>query len=555
MRVWSVGVLAVVLWSLSVTSLAEGWSLFSRYHRDVSVQRVELLERRVLGKLEDGRFYLTERDAIEMALANNLGINVQRHAVLVSDWAIRQRESYYDPQGTFGFNWDRQTNPSASVLQGGTSVTDILTTYNLGYQQPFKWGTSIDATFMGNRNRSTNFFSSLIPAIRTEAQIIIRQDLLRGFGKAAAEYDIEISRNNLDISAEEFRQQATDTIVQVQNNFWELEFALNDLEVRKKSLEYAQTVLEQNQARFEVGTASRLEVVEAEAEVASRREELIRAQYTYRRVQDALVRLISDFEDPQTFTGELVPVATGEELVRETRPFEDLLSIAGEMRPELQKADLNIANLEVNLEKSRDQLRPGLQALAGYQWFGLGGTRIDRDYSQGFFNAPVLAVVPGGIGDSLAQLLSGDYGGYVVGLSLQLPIKNSAAQAMNAEAQINLRRGEMEKRTLRQQVALEIRDALTQVQMNEARLEASQAAVEASSERLQGEEARFEVGMGTTRQLIEAQRDLLQTKSTEVRARTDLIKSLALLDQAVGRTFDRKGIVLDDALDLNVVEP
>lgn len=530
--------------------------LIGKYYKDEPTRSVVIDAPRLEGRLEGDTLHLTEAEVIRMALVNNLDINVERHASLSRAWDITLNESYYDPKTVFGFNWDRQVNPTTSILQGGTSVTDVLTSYTLGYEQAFSTGTSFEISFLGNRNRTTNFFTSLIPAIRTEFAVLLRQDLLRGFGKAAAEYEIEISRNNEDITAEEFRERVTDIIVQVQDRYWELDYAVNDLEVRKKALEYAETVLNQNQARFEVGTASRLEVVEAEAEVAARREELIRAQFTYRRVQDALVQMISDFEDPWRFKGQIVPVVDIDVSDLPEEPFEKLMEVAGELRPEIQREDLNIANYMVSLERSRDQLRPTLQLVAGYQWFGLGGNNIVRDYSgDNFFDAPIIDVIPGGFGDAMSQMLGGSFGGYIVGLNLQLPIKNVEARAVNAKAQIDLRRAEMNKQAIRQKVGLEVRDALTQVQMNKARLEASQATVRAESERLQGEEARFEVGMGTTRLLIEAQRDLLTAKSVEVRALTELIKSYALLDKAVGRTFRKHNIRLNDALETNVKNP
>jgi outer membrane protein TolC len=511
---------------------------------------------RLEGRLEGDTLHLTEAEVIRMALVNNLDINVERHASLSRAWDVALNKAFYDPKTNFGFNWDRQVNPTTSILQGGPSVTDIMTSYNLGYQQAFSTGTSFEISFLGNRNRTTNFFTSLIPAIRTEFSVLLRQDLLRGFGKADAEYEIEISRNNQDITAEEFRERVTDIIVQAQDRYWELDYAVNDLEVRKKALEYAETVLDQNQARFEVGTASRLEVVEAEAEVAARREELIRAQFTYRRVQDALVQMISDFEDPWRFKGQIVPVVDIDVSDLPEEPFERLMELAGELRPEIQREDLNIANYMVSLERSRNHLRPTLQLVAGYQWFGLGGNNIVRDYSgDNFFDAPIIDIIPGGFGDAMSQMLGGSFGGYIVGLNLQLPIKNVESRAVNAKAQIDLRRAEMNKQAVRQKVGLEVRDALTQVQMNKARLEASQATVRAEAERLQGEEARFEVGMGTTRLLIEAQRDLLTAKSVEVRARTELIKSHALLDKAVGRTFREHNIRLNDALETNVKDP
>jgi outer membrane protein TolC len=425
--------------------------------------------------------------------------------------------------------------------------------YTFGYQHAFSTGTSLDFSFIGNRTDTTNFFAGIVPAIRTELHFFVRQDLLRGFGKTAAEYEIEISRNNLDITGQEFKRKVTDIIVQVQDRFWELQAALKAVEVTQKAHEYAQTVYEQNQARFEVGTAARLEVVQAEAELASRKEEMVSAEFTYRRVQDQLVQLISDFEDPRTFQGEIIPVEQGDPDPADEE-FTRLLEMAVEMRPEMQEADLSISNFNIRHKQSKDNLKPKLDLVAGYQQYGLGGNTIVRDFSQwpGVPEPPIVAVLPGGLGDSLSALGSADFKGFIVGLNLELPIKNEASRAQNAKAQIDLRRAELQRRSLRQVIALEIRDAMTQVEMNEARLEASKTAVKAAEERLDAEEARFEVGLGTTRQLIEAQRDLLQSISVEVRSEMDLRKSLALLDKAVGRTFEKNNIVLTNALETNV---
>src|SRR5690606_7130002 len=158
-----------------------------------------------------------------------------------------------------------------------------------------------------------------------------------------------------------------------------------NIRVQEAALEAARALLDQNQARFEVGSAARLEVVQSEAEVALREEELVRAQYNYRRLQDQLVRLISNYETPNQFPGEIIPADVADpSQVRVNESYEELLAIAREMRPELQQADLDIENRRIELQSSRNQLRPNLDLVAGYQQFGLGGTRIIRDFSGGF---------------------------------------------------------------------------------------------------------------------------------------------------------------------------
>jgi outer membrane protein TolC len=540
---------------LAITSVGAQSGLVRKYYEDVPVARVKPGIVRDVGKWIDGKLHLTEREAIQLALENNLDINVERHNRLLRNWDLAKDRTPYEPLGTFGFSWDRSRTPAASILQGGESVTDILTDYNFGFSQLYHTGTKFEVTFKGNRNRTTNFFTSLIPTIQTQFEVLFRQNLLEGFGKADAEYNLEIGRNNIDLSDQQFYDLVLGVISQVQDQFWELDYALKDIDVKQKSFDLAKTIYDQNQARFEVGTASHLEVVQAQAEVASRKEELIRSQFTAKRTQDQLVKLVTGYDDPRKFQGEVIPAETDQKQPEKPEPFDELMIEASELRPDLQQAAIAIDNRRIELQRSRDRLKPSLELVGGYQQFGIGGTQVIRDYSQGFLNPPIIDIIPGGLGDALSQTFGGTYYGYVVGFNLQLPLANIDARASNAQAQIELNRSEMQRSATYQNAGAEIRDLLTQIEMNEASIEASTVAVNAARERMEGEEARFEVGMGTTRELIEAQRDLLQAATVLIRGRIDLIKSHNLLDRAVGRTMKRQNIVFSETLKTNVASP
>jgi len=543
-------VLVLLSTNFLLTSLF-GQLPFSRYRTDQKRQAV-LVDPALLPEPVDGKIRLTERQVVEMALTHNFDINLQRSTVIGQRWRIDQLRGFYDPRMSFSLNWDREKTPAASVLQGGPSLTNILTTDTFGYLQTFPTGTSLEASFSGVRNRTTSFFNSLVPAINTQFEVLLRQSLLEGYGRVGQEYQIQIAQNDSRTSEQEFKRLSTDVIMQVQDRYWELEYALRDADVKEKSLQLAKTVLEQNRARYEVGTAARLEVVQAEAEVALRQEELVRSKYNYRLVQDQMVQLVSNFEDPRQFPGDLVPSdpISPPEKVQES--FEELKQEALKGRPEIEQAKLDSASQRVNLNLTRNRLRPNLELVAGYQQFGLGGTLVQRDYSQGFFNPPVIGVVPGGVGDSLDQMFSADYYGYMLGLTLELPIFNQEARAENAQAQISVEQAKLREERVRQLVAVQLREALTRVEMNRASLEAGEAAVRSAQERLVAEEARFGAGMATTREIIEAQRDLLLAETTRLRSQIDLIKSHALLDKATGQTFDRFGIQLVGALSRNV---
>ncbi len=526
--------------------------LFSRYRRDQTVGRVVEGQTRVEGELRGNELLLSERDAIEMALHNNLGVNLRKLEPVFSTWEAEKVRSEYDPLTSFGFNWDRTNAPTDSILAGGDTITDIFTNYDLSFRKPFSKGSTIEAGFSGARNRSTNFFTSLVPAIDTDLKIEFRQNLMRGFGKIDTEYRLEVARNRVDIGEMEFAQQVLKTVTEVQIAYWDLLFSRRDIGVKQKSLQLAQEVLSQNQARFEVGSVAYLEVVEAEAEVASRQEQLVRSEFGSRQIQDRLVALITSFEDPRELNASILPTQRPFAPEPVSGDFDLHMSRARERRPDLQQADAEIVNSRVELRRTRNQLKPELDMVLAFRLIGLGGNRVFRDFSGGFENPPIVGFEPGGVGDSFEQLLSGDFYGYTVGLDLRLPFGNEDARADNAKAQINLQRAELKRQAAAQRVAREIREALTEIDMNRASLEAASATVRLGHERLEGEQARFEVGRGTTRTVIEAQRDLLLATVTELRAQVNLIKSHVQLDRATGTTLQKHRIQIRDELNRNL---
>ncbi len=531
-----------------------GQTPFGRYYSDENRRSVEVGGTRFYGTFENGELRLSEREAIEMALKNNLDVNIQRYDPISAKWAVNEVHSAYDPEAFFNFNWNRQVTPTTSILQGRESLTTIATTGNSGVRKLFPTGTSAELYFDVRRDRSTSFFSTINPAINTSLGILVRQNLLKGFGKFSAEYQIEITRNNLSISNEQFRRVASDLILQVQQAYWDLRYAMEDIDVKQKALDAASALLDQNRARYEAGTAARLDVSQTEAEYALREEELTRAKATREILQDQLIQLISTYEDPREFPGTIIPDRP-DDTFPPLESYSELKSLAVEKRPELLQNELDIENKKIGLESTRNELRPTLDLVAGYEHFGLGGHNKIVDFSGGITDPVILDVIPGGIRQSMNQLMSGRFYGYVVGVDLNIPLGNEGARARNAQAQIAYARTVLGKRSLLQGVSLEIRDAMTRIQTSRASIQSSQAAVEAARQRLDAEEARFEVGAGTTRELIEAQRDLLVAASVLVRARTALVKSYAALDRAVGRSFERNGILLEQALTTNVVGP
>jgi len=197
-------------------------------------------------------------------------------------------------------------------------------------------------------------------------------------------------------------------------------------------------------------------------------------------------------------------------------------------------------------------MRPVLDLVFSYSQNGLGGDNILRDYSQGFLNAPVIAIIPGGLGDSFSSLFSGNNLGYAIGFSLKVPIGNDQARVNNAQAQIAYKQAEESLHSLRQQIALQVRQAYDTYSLHQANVDAAQVSVDYQEKRLQGEQDKYSLGASTTFLVLQAQRDLQNAQSVLLQAKIAWIQSRIALDQVLGDTLAVHNILLEDALNLPV---
>jgi outer membrane protein TolC len=500
--------------------------------------------------IQEGKLRLTEADAVRVALESNVDINVERYSPYFTLWDIEKGRGVLNTSILFNTNVNRLVTPSTSVLQGGDTLLDLSSLYELVVHKPFEKGLDLDVNFSTRRARSSSFFSSLNPAFGSNFGLSLTQHLLKDFGSISRGRFVRIARNSYGMSEEEFVVRTTEIVNNVLNAYWDLVFTDEDIKTREASKKLAEVILEHNKIQLEVGTMSSLDVVQAEAEVAAREEELVVSRHTRRLTEDQLKKLISSNPDPGLITATIEPMSKPDPPPAPSDDINQAIRRALEIRPEVKQMLLDQENRKINVDYTRNQLRPTLDLVASYSQNGLGGLGIVRDYSQGFFGAPVIGTVPGGFFDSLESLFSQRFVGYTVGFNFRMPIGNDEARSNNAQAQISLKQGEERLRSLRQKVALEVRDAYGRFEMNRARVDAAQITVRFADKKLQGEQDKYNLGASTTRFVIEGQRDLLVAQNRLLQAKLDLIKSRIAVDKAVGDIFAAYNIELTKTLGL-----
>ena len=572
---------------------------------------------RVEDLLREGKLILSLSDAISLALENNLDVSIQRYNPRIADLDILRTKAGASPRGvsttvtsasqvgggggfggagaqggtgtaaggvgqgagglvtsalgggapignfdpviTANFNINHRTTPITSFFFSQFLLVDQLQTNtgtaNFTYQQAFHSGTSLSMTW--NNNRLTNLVETINPQVNANYQFQITQRLLQGFGFGPNTRNIRIAKNNREVSDLVFKQQIILTVTQVQNLYWDLVSALEDVKVRERFVAVAEKLHKDNQRQVEIGTLAPIEIVRAEAEVARTRQDLIVAQTTAQQLETSLKNVVlRDLSDPVLGGARVVPtdritVPPVEPVV----PVQDLIGTALSARPELSQSRIDLRNREISIRAARNGMLPSLDAFA--YWGGTGTAGQPTTFRRpGQTEPPQIAPnFLGGLGTSLNQMFGGDFPDYAFGLQISVPLKNRAAQADAAQAQIEERQAQMRLRQLENTVRAEVRNAVIGLQQNRVRLDAARKARELQQRTLDAEQKKFQFGASTIFLVIQAQRDLAEAEGAVVRALGDYMKSRVELERSTGETIVKNRIILDEAYQGQITRP
>jgi outer membrane protein TolC len=474
-------------------------------------------------------------EAVQRALERNLDIAVERINPLTVDLSIAALRGAYSPNitSTVGSNYLVQL--PTSQLVGGTAVQVDTSTANVGTSWNLPWyGGSLTTTWNNRKQESTNLFTTFTPQFNTSISATYVQPLLRGLTIDLTRQQLRVTQINRDISDVQLRATITNTLANVRNAYWDLLAAQQAVEVARQSVALADKLVEDNKIRVEVGALAPIDIVQAEAEAATRRQSLAQAEATARTAELALKRLIVDGTSDPLWSAALVPVDRPGE---RTGPIDLLgaLRKALDVRTDLQQARMQLESNDVTVKYLRNQRLPAVDLLASYGLQGIGGTRYVRSGTGG----SIQEIIQGGYGDALDMIGRADYPQWTAQVNISYPLGQSSADASYARARLQLTQTQAQIKALELQVATEVTTAATQIESNTKRLEAATAARELAQKRLEAEQSKFEVGMSTNFFVVQAQRDLFDAQLTELRARLDHQKSLVDFDRLQQTSLSR----------------
>src|SRR6185437_1341496 len=449
----------------------------------------------------------------------------------------------YDPAVTGTFLAQHATTPETNLLTTGTQAL-VASSYvgDAGYTQGFSTGTQVSAAFTNLRTDQNSARSIFNPYYSSSFGITVTQPLLRGFGIQMNRRFIRIAKNSQKISDYVFQQQVISTVYGVIRLYDDLVSLNEDLNVKRETLATAQRLFEDNRNKVEQGTLAPVELTRAQAQVAAARQDLANSD-GYVREQELILKnvLSRDFNsDPAVRDARIIPT---DPLVLEPLPTQsptELQQLAIRNRPELQAATPQVTNAQINIEGTRNDLKPELNIVANAANAGLAGS-LNNTY------VPAAAAPPltpgaylglgGGYGTTLAQIFDRDYPTYSIGLNLNLPIRNRIAQADLARDELQLRQSEVRTKQVENQIRLEVQDALIALNRTTGAYQAAVEARKLQEQSLEIEQERFNVGLSTNFLVIQYQSFLAQARSTEVAALGAYAKAKLQLERATGVTL------------------
>jgi outer membrane protein len=485
-------------------------------------------------------------DAVRLALERNLDIAVQRLNPQISDISIASIRSVYHPSLTSTVFTQSQTNPATNTLGGanvaGAGVLNDTATYNAGVAQSIPWGGGSVAIQFNNSRVSTNSLNNLFnPSYTSFWTGQYTQPLLRGFRTDNTRQQLAVTSINRDISDVQLRATVTNTVSNVRNAYWNYVTALQAVEVARQSLDLAENLVRDNQTRVQVGTMAPIDVVQAQSESATRRQNLVAAVSTQRQAELALKRLIVDGTQDPNWNAVLDPTDRPE-FRPEPIDLDAAIRRALSERTDIAIAKKNVDANSVTLKYLNDQTLPQADLLAVYGLQGLGGTQLITSGSG--VNRDVIDRIPGGYGNALSSLFASDYPRWTVQLNFSYPLGKSAQEASVARARVQLSQVEAQLKQMELQVANDVTSAAIDAQNSAEVVQAAQAARELAQRRLEAEQSKFEVGMSTNYFVVQAQRDLADARNSELRAVLNYRKALVELDRSQQTTLQSSNITL-----------
>ncbi len=488
---------------------------------------------------------LTLEECVIRALRDNLNVAVEVINPELADTSLTRAKETFMPRLDIGFGNERIANPSSWWLEQADTVINKDMNYSATLVQQIPTGGNFSLSLYNNRYETNSGFQVINPRYGSTLRFGISQPLLKNFGFKVSRREIIVARNNLDIAINQFEKTLIDTIYRVEEAYWFLVYAIEDYKVKQQSLQLAQDLLAKNKKEVEVGKLAEIEILNAEAVVASREADILQAEALVIRSEDVLKDLLNITEGEELNPKKIIPLDRPSFVQKEVS-LEEALRMALEKSPDLKMKKKTLETNELDLKVAKNQLLPGLDLEFSYWSPGLSGTEIIFDPLNPF--GPPIGTDVHPPSDALKDALGFKYNNWAVGLTLSLPLSSFTTKADYVRANMQIEKGLLELKNLEKQIFLEVRNAVRDVETNLKRVQAYRVSRELAQKRLEAEVKKLDVGLTTNYFVLQYQDELARERSLELNSMVSYVLSLAQLERSLGTSLEKRNIVTSQFL-------
>ena len=477
--------------------------------------------------------------AYEIALARNLDLKVGRYDLAIADTGIQSAGGIFDPSFDLGAGTDFRESPSATQLEGAIVNQTRNTRYNLGISGLMPTGGSIGIDFGTQRTATNSQFYFLNPSWGTGFTARLSQPLLRNFGTLVTRSRIVVAQTSRDQAAETLKTQVIATLQQVEQAYWDFAAAKVLVDVKLQSLELAQKLLEETRERIRVGTSAPIDLVQSEASVATRNQDLILARNAQANSEDGLKQVLG-FQTPAEWS---MKINAAEPYLFEPLDVDLASSIETALiqRPEVVRQQLALEMTDLNVKLARNAVLPSLDLTGSYGFSGTGGTLTFEDPETG-----EIIKTKGGFDDSLDQIVDFDYPNWGLALALKVPLGNNDAKANLARRRFQHHQTATRLAALQQSIIHDVRVAVRYLYDGAASVEAAEASKVLAERNVEAEQTKFANGLSTNFLVLQIQDDLANAQLSNLQARLNYRKAIVGYRVATGTLLDELGIDIAD---------
>ena len=555
---------------------------------------------RIDALLRAGNLYLSLSDAIALALENNLDVEIERYEFSLAEADLLRAQSggaingiptgvlpgvptgaglgllgstgtgigsagassplfsglSYDPFISGNLNFGHTTAPQANtVLSGTNALVTANKTANFALIQAFPTGGFVALNYNNIIQEQNSFRSTVNPFTTSSLDLTVTQPLLQGFGLALNNRNIRVAKNNIKAADYVFRQQLINSVANVVQLYWSLVAANSTVNVNQQAVAVAQKLYDDNKKQVEIGTLAPIEVVRAEAQLATAQQALVAAQSAVLQLEAVLKSALSRNGLASLPILEAHVIPTDPIRIPQTeaiQPVQDLVSRALDNRPDVAQSRIQLDNAGIILSGTRNALLPTLNLVGDMRSNALVGSQNTVEgvnATTGLLSAPPIAdpFFVGSYGSALAQLFGRNFPTYSVGLSLTIPLRNRAAQANMATASVNLRQNQLFLQRQINQIRVDVQNAITAVNQARTQYEAAVKGRVLQEQTLDADQKKLALGATTVYQVIQDQRDLTTAAAAEVTAQATYAGARVQLDVATGSTLANNNVEFDEA--------